>query len=158
MLKNKSMATEFDKYAAKGNEFLHMLANDLHIPDDKALRILRAVLHATRNHLAIGESLQVLSQLPMALKAVYVDQWHLSPEFKRIHHVKQFLDEIRACDKGLAGYDFGDDEAAKKAIKAVYRGLHYYLSDGEFDDMIAVMPAELKKLISDSIGKGSMAM
>jgi hypothetical protein len=40
----------------------------------------------------------------------------------------------------------------------VYRGLHYYLSDGEFDDMIAVMPAELKKLISDSIGKGSMAM
>jgi uncharacterized protein (DUF2267 family) len=96
MLKNKSMATDFDKYAAKGNEFLHMLADDLQVPTDKALRILRAVLHANRNHLDHGESLQLLSQLPMALKSVYVDQWHLSPGFKRIHHVKQFLDEIRA--------------------------------------------------------------
>jgi uncharacterized protein (DUF2267 family) len=61
------MATEFDRYAAKGNEFVNLLANDLQVPRDKAMRILRAVLHATRNHLPVQESWAMRAPKPHAM-------------------------------------------------------------------------------------------
>lgn len=148
------MSLDFEKYAAKGNELLNMLAEDLKVPRDKAGRILRSVLHALRRHLSIDESFQVLSQLPMALKGVYVDQWNPSQSYQRIHKLEEFFDEIRSEDKGLAGYDFGNNEKAKKAVSAVFKTLTYYLSEGEFEDFIAMMPVELKKFIRDSIDEG----
>ena len=152
------MATDFDKYAAKGNELLKMLAEDLDISTDKALRILRCVLYAIRDHLSLQESIQVVSQLPMAVKGIYVDRWATPHRVPRIHHVEEFLNEIRLYDKKLAGYDFGNDESARKAAEAVFRTLNYYLSEGEFEDIIAVMPAEIKKFIGGSIGHGSMVL
>jgi uncharacterized protein (DUF2267 family) len=149
---------DFDKYASKGNEVLNTLAEDLQIPRDKASRILRAVLYAIRNHLSIQESLQVISQLPMALKGIYVDQWSEPHVVSRIHHVKQFLDEVREFDKGTAGYDLGNDESAGRAVQAVFRTLNNYISDGEFEDMIAFMPVEIKEFIRKSIEQGRIKM
>jgi len=152
------MSLDFDKYAAKGNEFLNMLAEDLKMPHDKAGRILRAVLHAMRNRISVDESFQVIAQLPMALKAVYVDQWDPWHSFRRIHQVEQFIDEVRRYDKATAAMDFGDDESAKLAIKAVFRTLNHYLSDGELRDIIAILPKDMKDFVSSSIGHGRMAL
>jgi uncharacterized protein (DUF2267 family) len=152
------MATDFDRYAAKGNEFVNLLADDLQVPRDKAMRILRAVLHATRNHIPVQESLQLLAQLPMALRGVYVDQWSLRKHTPRIHHLKQFLDEVRSCDKGLANYDFGNDESAARAVKAVYRALNYHVTDGEFEDLAASLPMKLRKFVLESIGENKMPL
>lgn len=152
------MSLDFDKYAAKGNEMLHMLADDLQVPVDKAGRILRAVIRALRNQLNIDESFQVLAQLPMALKAVYVDQWNPNQPITRIHTVDEFLDGIRQQDGKSAGYDFGNNESARRALRAVFRTLTYYLSEGELDDIKAVLPAELKKFINESIGEGRKAL
>lgn len=152
------MPSEFDKYAAKGNEVLNLLMNDLSIPADKAGRILRAVLHTIRNHVSVQESMQVMAQLPMALKAIYVDQWSIRQDTPRIHHIKQFLDEVRSCDNGLAGYDFGNDESATLMVKGVFRTLRYYVSDGEFEDIIAVLPNEIKEFVRNSIGLNNFIM
>jgi uncharacterized protein (DUF2267 family) len=152
------MATEFDKYAQKGNEFLSLLENDLKVPSDKAFRILKSVLHTLRNHLGFEESLKVIAQLPMALKGIYVDQWTPGQRSPRMHHVKQLLDEIRESDKSLAAYDFGDDETAKSSVRAVFRTLNYFLSDGEFEDITAVFATEIKEFITGSIGQGRMAL
>ena len=148
------MSLDFEKYAAKGNELLNVLAEDLNVPRDKAGRILRSVLHVLRNHISIDESFQVLSQLPMALKGVYVDQWNPSEEYHRIHKLEEFFDEVRKEDKGLAGYDFGNNQKAKEAVSAVFKALTYYLSEGEVEDFIAMLPVELKKFIHDSIERG----
>lgn len=152
------MSLDFNKYAAKGNEVVNLLSEDLQVPRDVAGRILRAVLRAVRNHLGIDESLQVISQLPMALKAVYVDGWNPSRSSRRIHHVHGFLDEIRKEDGNQAGYDFGNDQKAKEAVRAVFRTLHYFLSEGEFADVAAVMPAEIGDFIKESIGEGKKVL
>jgi uncharacterized protein (DUF2267 family) len=152
------MSLDFEKYAAKGNELVNLLATDLGVPRDKAGRILRSVLHALRRHLSIDESFQLLSQLPMALKGVYVDQWNPSKSWPRIHTIEEFLDEIRAEDKEMAGYDFGNNEKAKKAVSAVFRTLTYYLSEGEFDDFIAMLPKDIQKFIRGSIGEGKAVL
>lgn len=55
-----------------------------------AARIIRSVLHALRNRLSHQESFQLIAQLPMALKAVYVDGWKIKKEFQRISHLNEF--------------------------------------------------------------------
>jgi uncharacterized protein (DUF2267 family) len=152
------MTLDFDKYAGNANKVVRMLAEDLQTSREKAGRILTAVLHSLRKRLSIEESFQLMAQLPMALKAVYVDGWKYNEPFKRIHHVDEFLDEIRTEDGLTAAYDFGDNEEAKKAVSAVFRTLNYFISDGEKEDIISALPKELKEFVRDSLGEGRMAL
>ena len=152
------MATPFDKYAAKGNELLHLLAEDLQISNEKAFRILKAVLHVLRDHVSVNESMQIMSQLPVAVKGIYVEQWHVDATVKKLHIPHDFFNEVCRHDKGMVLQDFENYEAVEQSVKAVFRTLNYYLSEGEFEDIIAVMPVEIKKLIEDSIGKNRMVL
>jgi uncharacterized protein (DUF2267 family) len=145
------MSLDFEKYAAKGNEFVHLVTEDLEVPKQKAGRIIRAVLHALRNRVSHEESFHLLAQLPMALKGVYVDGWKFDKDFSRISHVKDFLDEIRKEDGGLAGYDFGNNAKAGAAVAAVFKALNVYISEGEMEDVLLVIPEELRKFISKAI-------
>lgn len=152
------MSLDFDKYAAKGNEVVRMLAEDLQTSRDKAARILRAVLHSLRKRLSLQESFQLLAQLPMAFKAVYVDGWKYDTQFVRIEHLHEFFDEIRNEDGLTAAYDFGNDEKAALAVAAVFRTLNYFISEGEKNDMIGALPQELKKFVQDALGENRMAL
>lgn len=145
------MSTHFDKYAAKGNEFLQLVAKDLEIPREMAERITRAVLHALRNRLSHEESFQLLAQLPMALKGIYVDGWKYSRPFRRINNLGDFLDEVRKEDGKLAGYDFGNNTKAAKAVAAVFKALHYFVSDGEMNDIAGMLPQELSEFIRKTL-------
>lgn len=150
--------TEFDTYAARGNELLGMLSEELEVTTTKALRILRCVLHVIRDHLSTAESLQLIAQLPIIVKGIYVEQWNTQTKKQRLHSLTEFLNEIRDYDDKLAEYDFGTAAATEKIVKAVFKTLHFYISDGEFEDLIAALPVPLKKFISDSIGKGNITM
>jgi uncharacterized protein (DUF2267 family) len=152
------MSLNFEKYAAKGNEVVNLLAEDLQIPRDMAGRILRAVLHALRNRLQTDESFQLLAQLPMALKGVYVDGWKPGALFNRIQHLKDFLDEVRKEDANTAGYDFGNDEKAKLAVKAVFRTLTYFISEGEIKDITAMLPEDMRNFIRETLGEGRVVL
>lgn len=145
------MSLDFEKYAAKGNEFVRLVADDLEVPRDKAGRIIRAVFHALRNRISHEESFQLMAQLPMALKGVYVDGWKFDKDFYRISHVNDFLDEVRIEDGAQAGYDFGNNATARIAVAAVFKALSYFVSEGEMDDVIGVMPEDLKLFIKESI-------
>jgi uncharacterized protein (DUF2267 family) len=151
------MSLDFEKYAAKGNEFVKLVADDLQIPRSKAGRIIRAVLHALRSRLSHEESFQLLAQLPVALKGVYVDDWKFDQDFVRISHVEDFLEEVRKEDMELAGYDFGNDKSAQKVIAAVFKVMNYFVSEGEFEDITAVLPEEMKKFVKESlVGEGTV--
>ncbi len=152
------MTLDFEKYAGKGNEVVRMLAEDLETSREKAARILTAVLHSLRRRLSHQESFQLMAQLPMVLKGVYVDGWKYDQPFHRIKKVEEFLDEIRMEDGQTAAYDFGNNDEAKNAVSAVFRTLSYYVSEGEMNDIIAVLPEEIKKFVSDATGKNRMVM
>jgi uncharacterized protein (DUF2267 family) len=148
------MSLDFEKYANKGNEFVRLVAGDLEVPRDKAGRIIRAVLHALRNRLTHEESFQLMAQLPVVLKGVYVDGWKFDKDFNRISHLTDFLDEVRYEDGEQAGHDLGNNATARIAVAAVFKALSYFVSEGEMNDVIDVMPAELKTFIRESIAGG----
>jgi uncharacterized protein (DUF2267 family) len=148
------MALDFEKYAAKGNEFVRLVTDELNVPREMAQRIIRAVLHALRNNLSHEESFQLIAQLPMALKGVYVDRWNYEKDSTRIKHVEDFLEEVRKEDSGRADIDFGNNMKTRVSVSAVMKALSYFVSEGEMNNIVDVMPVEIKGFISKSL-KGS---
>ncbi len=142
----------FEKYAEKGNRFIKELARELGCPDDKkkAGRVLKAVLKALRNRLSHEESMHLLAQLPMCIKAVYVDGWKLSRTPQKIKDVSEFVDEVMRYDAARAQQDFETKDEAIKAIKAVFHVIKGHISDGEAQDIEAELPKRLKELWEDA--------
>ncbi len=134
------MSLDFMQYAAKGNAFVNQVSDELNVPRDQAGRVIRSVLHALRNRLSLDESFQLLAQLPMALKAVYVDGWKPGGEYIRLRHIDDFLDEIRKEDSNLAGHDLGNDQRALKTVSVVFQVLHDSISEGGFEGLVHTLP------------------
>ena len=145
------MSIDFEKYAYMGNEVVHLVSDELSIPKDKAGRVIRAVFHSLRNRLTHEESFQLLAQLPMSLKGVYVDGWKFAKDFNRITHIADFLEEVRKEDGRLAEFDFGDLQNTKTAIAAVFKALKYFVSDDEMQDIMDILPAGLRKFVKQSL-------
>lgn len=141
------MVIDFDKYALKGNEFIRFVALELEVPRDKAGRIVRAVLHALRDRLSYEESFQLLAQLPMAIKGIYVEGWQYRQQLHLVRHLDEFLEAIRDADGKLSGYDFGNNTRALRAVQAVFMALYEYVSPGEMRDILELLPVSIRELV-----------
>ena len=141
------MALDFDKYAMKGNEFLNILAKKLgdEADRDRAARVVRSVFHSLRRHLSVEESVQLLAQLPMALKSVYVDGWKINKPHERIHTFDDIVNEIVQEEGRAAWRDFGNREDVIFAIRAVVETMNHYVSKGELEEAFGTLPEGLKK-------------
>jgi uncharacterized protein (DUF2267 family) len=148
------MSLDFDQYAAKGNAFVNRVAEKLQVQREQAARIVRSVLHALRNRLSLDTSFNLLAQLPIALKGVYVDGWKHTNDYIRLRHPEEFLDEVRRQDRGLAGYDFGNHEKAAKVTEIVFEELFGIISEQEAVKVIQSLPEPLQSWIGKKM-KGS---
>jgi uncharacterized protein (DUF2267 family) len=144
------MILDFNKYVAKGNEFLHLLEDNLGSSDRAhAARILRSTFRVLRNHLSFEESLQLLAQLPMAIKAIYVDGWTKAAH-KRIHTVDDFLTEMIQEEGNTAWRDFTDKSEVIDCVRAVIETMRLYVSAEEMDQALGTLPARLRQLFEAS--------
>lgn len=145
------MPLNFDKQAEKGNKFLSDLNIELGKSNiSQAGRILQAVFHTLRNHLTLEENFDLISQLPMALKIVYINGW--KPGHKQVISRTKigFIEEVIEYDGANFWRDFPDMEDCEFAILAVFKVMRNYVSEGEFKDIEAVLPSQLKELVRDS--------
>ncbi len=139
------MALRFDDYALKGKAVVAEVAKELNTDDtDRAGRILRCVLRALRNRLTIEESFQLLSQLPMAIKSVYVDGWKVRMNPSKIKHIEDFRTEVMKEDDFAALKDFYYEGAVDEAIKAVFKVLARHVTPAEISHVISALPAEIR--------------
>ncbi len=151
------MSLDFEFHAAKGNEFVRLVADELKVPVDMAGKIVRAVFHALRNRLSHEESFQLMAQLPISLKGVYVDGWKFDKDNNRIIHVPDFLDEVRKEDGGMAGFDFSNVSNAKGAVVIVFKALNYFVSEEELNNILSVLPGTLQQFVNESLmGEGTI--
>ncbi len=147
------MPLDFNKHAQKGNQFLNELALELGGQPDKAKagKILRAVFKTLRNHLTLAENFQLLSQLPLALKGVYVEAWMPTHKIEAGRKKIDFVEEVLANANKDTWPRSEDVETMLKGIRAVFKTLKKYISEGEFNDIEAILPRQLKKLLRESI-------
>lgn len=144
------MSLNFDKYANEGNSFIKELARNLGHGDEIARTgiILRAVLHTLRERLSIGESLNLISQLPMFIKGIYVDNWEYK-EKSDIRTIEEFKDEVKRLQDLYGEQQFDWDIPTEEIIRIVISSLGKYISEGEMEHIITQMPKNLKVLFQE---------
>ncbi len=148
------MALNFNQYAQEGNTFLKDYAKEMNLADnrDKAGRILTSILHALRDIITPNESLQFIAQLPMFLKAVYVNGWNLKRDKPKVKKMAEFIDLVRKHDGPAAINDFEySDEVAEQYIDTTFIYLRKYVSLGEMEDIRDGLPKDLKSMIYSNL-------
>lgn len=133
----------FEQYVQDANKFLKTVSTELGNPEDTdhAYRVTRAFFQTLREIITPEESLDLVSQLPMFLKAMYVEGWKLGPK-ARIRSTEEFLERLRSKTDRTAARDFGNNETAKEKVTAVIKALKQYVSPGEIQDIIDQFPME----------------
>ena len=143
------MAVNFDKFAHEGNEFINELAEKLHHPESKGqVNILvRAVLHVLRDRIIIPQSFNLMAQLPMFLKGMYVDQWKYREKPTDINTMQEFCEAVEREQARFGEREFDWNASTEELAKAVLEviGLRY-ISSGEISDIVDELSAELKQI------------
>ena len=107
-----------------------------------AYRALRAVLHTLRDRLTVDEAAQLAAQLPLLVRGIYYEGWDPSRTPQRYRDQHEFLARVRA-EANLPG-----ETEASFAASAVARVLSTHVSEGEIEDVIAVLPDPIRTLFA----------
>jgi uncharacterized protein (DUF2267 family) len=110
----------------------------------RAYRLLRAVLHALRDHLQVNEAADLGAQLPILIRGLYYEQWQPAKTPLNERDVQSFLDRIDASFTS----DPIDDTA--KAASSVLALLSEKVSAGEIGDVRSVLPKAIRALWPES--------
>ena len=142
------MSIHFIKHAEKGNRFLDELALELGDSGnrERAGRLLRSVFRLLRNYLSVEDSFHIIAQMPMALKALYVDEWIPGNQIPANYTMNYFVDAIEA-DEHFSWGNFSSNNEALIAIQAVLKTLRKHVPEEEFENMSALFPADIKSIM-----------
>ena len=144
------MALDFNQYAAQGNTFLKNYAREMNFGSDteKASRVFTSVLYALRDIIPQQESLQFIAQLPMFIKAVYVNGWNPGKKSQRVKTVADFLNLVRMHDWPAAANDFEySDQVTERYVMDTFDYLQKYISPGEVADIQDCLPKDLRRIL-----------
>lgn len=128
-------------------EKAHIWLNDVAVEmgtDDRgqAYRALRAYLHALRDRLPVDEAAQLAAQLPELVRGIYYENWNPSATPVKYRGYDEFLRRI--AEEALLE---GETEASF-AAGAVANVLRRHVSAGEIDDIRAILPEDLRPILS----------
>lgn len=108
----------------------------------KAYIALRAVLHALRDRLPKGEAVQLGAQFPILISGIYYEGWKIRERgIKR--QKKEFFSKIAAAFLNEPGIQ------VEKIVQGVFSVIAKHVTEGEIEDIEAVLPKELKEYWPD---------
>jgi uncharacterized protein (DUF2267 family) len=119
-------------------EVAHELGDDDH---RRAYRVLRSVLHTLRDRVTVNEAAQLAAQLPELLRGAYNEGWVPARTPLTYRRRDEFLVRV-AEGAGLAG-----ETEASYAVGAVMRVVRRHVSGGEIEDVVAVLPPDVRPLL-----------
>ncbi len=132
-----------DRSVEKTHIWLNDLAEELGTDDrHHAYRVLRAFLHALRDHLPVDEAAALAAQLPIFVRGLFYEGWDPSRTPEHARDLDSFLRRI-ASDAGLAG-----ETEASFAATAAARVLRRHVSAGEGASVLHALPHHLRGLLA----------
>jgi len=131
----------FDETVQLSNIWLNELMHAVNWDDKpRAYRLLRATLHALRDRLMAHEAVQFGAQLPMLIRGLYYDGWHMRDSAPSERTKSAFLGHIEAAFKRDPNTD------TEQLVREVFKLLARKISPGEIDDVKHVLPPEMRAL------------
>jgi uncharacterized protein (DUF2267 family) len=131
-----------DRSVEKAHVWLNDLAGELATEDGHhAYRVLRAFLHALRDHLSVDEAAALAAQLPIFVRGVFYEGWEPSRTPEHARDLDSFLQRI-ASEARLAG-----ETEASFAASAANRVLSRHISAGEMTSVLRTLPEHLREFL-----------
>ncbi len=106
----------------------------------RAYRLLRAVLHAVRDHLNPDEAAQLAAQMPVLIRGIFYEGWNPSKTPVKERSREAFIARVQ---KDFETDPLGD---APQAIGAVVALLDEKISAGEMDDVRGALSKSIRSL------------
>lgn len=131
----------FDTTLQESNLWLKALMSRLETEDRHlAYSVLKATLHALRDRMSPENAVHLAAQLPMLIRGLYYEGWHMGATPTKERHMDAFLAHLK--ERLPPGADF-DPEAASKAVFDV---MWEKVDPGEVAKVINLFPKELRDL------------
>ena len=131
----------FDETVQLSNRWLNELMAAVEWDDKhRAYRLLRATLHALRDRMPAHEAAQFGAQLPMLIRGLYYDGWHMRDVTSRERTKSAFLGHIEQAFKQDPNSD------TEGLVKEVFKLLARRISAGEIEDVKHILPPEVRAL------------
>lgn len=138
---SESGVPALDHTIQETNVWLKAIAERLHFDErHHAYSALRAVLHALRDRLTPDSAVHLGAQLPLLIRGIYYEGWHLAGKPTSDRNVQDFADHIA---KQLPPKFPMDPLTASKGVLAV---LSEKLDPGESAKVIDSLPLSIRNL------------
>lgn len=108
--------------------------------NDLAWTLLGATLHALRDRLQPEAAIHLGAQLPMLVRGLYYQHWHVNGTRAKERHKAQFLDHVRSELPAEPKLD------PEKVVRAVFGVMQEKIGPGEIAKLSKQMPKELREL------------
>ena len=139
------MPLNFEHYAEKGNEFINKVSYGIPTDRKHAAHITTAVFHTIRDLISVEESLHFIAQLPMMMKAVYVEGWRTTEKQERINSLEEFYGAVRnKCPKLVI--EVFTPNKLEHSVRQVIHVLRTYVDQGELNDIATQLHDEVAGL------------
>lgn len=133
--------TAFDKTLQKTNGWIDELDAELGWDDrPRTYNALKAVLHALRDRLPTAETADLAAQLPMLVRGFFFEGWKPVAPADRARHLDEFLAPVATA----VGWE--SSALAEDVARAVFGLLRRHVTNGELQDVLHALPAELRHL------------
>jgi uncharacterized protein (DUF2267 family) len=110
-------------------------------PDrQQAWHLLSAVLRTLRDRLPLELSVHLGAQLPLLVRGIYYDQWHVERQPERFRDADDFLERIGQKLTGTRPVN------VEHATRAVLRTLSRHLDHGQATKVVHALPQQLRGL------------
>jgi uncharacterized protein (DUF2267 family) len=141
------MSFNINKFAQEGFTFVNELSNELGHPgeNEATSRLLRSVLHVVRDRITMSENLDVIAQLPMFLKAVYVEQWKYREKPLKFDTMGEFCNQVKEHQARMGEREFNWNESTDVLVLRTFGALRKYLTQGTVGHVLDQMPQEIKE-------------
>ncbi len=129
----------FDQSLETTREWLGAVQEQMGLDDEqRAFRVLRAVLQTLRDRLTVEEAAQFAAQLPMLLQGVYYHGWTPTGKPLKIRSRQEFLDKVA---EGLMR-----QHNPEEACRTVFRVLEERMPGGVIEDVKRILPEPIRDL------------
>ena len=133
----------FDSTIQRTNSWLKELMIELNSSDHrKTYLVLRSVLHALRDHLSDEDAIYLGEQLPMLIRGLYFEGWDPHGKPLPLRNQNDFLAVLSLY---MASAEDSTSNA-ESASQAVFRLLDRKMTEGEIEDIEAIIPPVLSDL------------
>ncbi|MDH3473051.1 MAG: DUF2267 domain-containing protein [Rhodospirillales bacterium] len=114
----------------------HLETVDRHL----AYAVLRATLHALRDRIGPENAVHLGAQLPMLIRGLYYEGWHMAGTPTKERHKEAFLDHLRRTFGPRSEVD------RERAARAVFDVMWEKIDPGKVAKVVKLLPEELRAL------------